>query len=164
MQKPKVIDSTQAPKMCMVTEWGEPLGDKCPLVKLNLCRCWLEVDSFTMPRVYYQAIWDPRLQRSWCAIKKKTLQFGTRADTAPVQIAAQRLGEASQPDAAFELQGGLFDDPLPSPQSCLSCDRYARQGFFLASAALRMQPRWARLYYMSAALSSQEIREEEREA
>lgn len=35
---------------------------------------------------------------------------------------------------------------------------------FLASAALRMQPRWARLYYMSAALSSQEIREEEREA
>lgn len=39
-------------------------------------------------------------------------------------------GEEPQPDAAFELQGGLFDDRLPSPWSRLSCDRYARQGFF----------------------------------
>lgn len=43
---------------------------------------------------------------------------------------SSEAGEEFQPGAAFELQGGLFDDPLPSPQSCLSCDRYARQGFF----------------------------------
>lgn len=48
-------------------------------------------------------------------------------------------GEESQPNAAFELRGGPFDDPLPSPQSCLSCVRYARQGF-LASAAWECSP------------------------
>lgn len=58
-------------------------------------------------------------------------------------MVALDAGKEPQPDAAFELQGGLFDDPLPSPWFCLSCEWYARQGFlgFLSSEnAAQMSP------------------------
>lgn len=74
LQKAKVIDLTQAPK----NVHGVRI---IPL--LNWCHCWLEVDSFTTPRVYHQTIWDPHLQRRCCKITKFCLetpppQFGTR--------------------------------------------------------------------------------------